>query len=135
MAVVMLFFLSSRRRHTRCALVTGVQTCALPICERLRRRCVRPVARHGPQSPDSAGAALALLLVADLDPGDAAAVATRPAGIAGDVDGVIAGSRNLFPAVAAPCLDTGGPHGHAARPVPAAGDTRPATRRGGQEVL
>src|SRR3546814_13658152 len=27
------FFFSSRRRHTRCALVTGVQTCALPICE------------------------------------------------------------------------------------------------------
>src|SRR3546814_4498713 len=27
------FFLSSRRRHTRWALVTGVQTCALPICE------------------------------------------------------------------------------------------------------
>src|SRR3546814_5660340 len=26
-----IFFLSSRRRHTRCALVTGVQTCALPI--------------------------------------------------------------------------------------------------------
>src|SRR3546814_17940018 len=25
------FFCSSRRRHTRCALVTGVQTCALPI--------------------------------------------------------------------------------------------------------
>src|SRR3546814_9770051 len=25
-----LFFFSSRRRHTRCALVTGVQTCALP---------------------------------------------------------------------------------------------------------
>src|SRR3546814_9751641 len=29
---VILFFFSSRRRHTRCALVTGVQTCALPIC-------------------------------------------------------------------------------------------------------
>src|SRR3546814_3635141 len=29
---VYFFFLSSRRRHTRCALVTGVQTCALPIC-------------------------------------------------------------------------------------------------------
>src|SRR3546814_9992436 len=29
--VLFLFFLSSRRRHTRCALVTGVQTCALPI--------------------------------------------------------------------------------------------------------
>src|SRR3546814_6029725 len=26
-----IFFFSSRRRHTRCALVTGVQTCALPI--------------------------------------------------------------------------------------------------------
>src|SRR3546814_8759834 len=30
----MFFFFSSRRRHTRCALVTGVQTCALPICFR-----------------------------------------------------------------------------------------------------
>src|SRR3546814_4896643 len=28
---MMCFFFSSRRRHTRCALVTGVQTCALPI--------------------------------------------------------------------------------------------------------
>src|SRR3546814_13756883 len=27
----LVFFLSSRRRHTRCAVVTGVQTCALPI--------------------------------------------------------------------------------------------------------
>src|SRR3546814_5560766 len=27
------FFVASRRRHTRCALVTGVQTCALPISE------------------------------------------------------------------------------------------------------
>src|SRR3546814_7380496 len=30
--IVFCFFFSSRRRHTRCALVTGVQTCALPIC-------------------------------------------------------------------------------------------------------
>src|SRR3546814_2790834 len=31
----MLYFFASRRRHTRCALVTGVQTCALPIsCDR-----------------------------------------------------------------------------------------------------
>src|SRR3546814_14523378 len=29
--LMILFFFSSRRRHTRCALVTGVQTCALPI--------------------------------------------------------------------------------------------------------
>src|SRR3546814_16568354 len=31
------FFFSSRRRHTRCALVTGVQTCALPICTLIGR--------------------------------------------------------------------------------------------------
>src|SRR3546814_9078056 len=31
-ADVSFFFFSSRRRHTSCALVTGVQTCALPIC-------------------------------------------------------------------------------------------------------
>src|SRR3546814_8130406 len=57
-----MFFFSSRRRHTRCALVTGVQTCALPIClrqphrvedERKRRPCrhrdqpqVRPRDQH-----------------------------------------------------------------------------------------
>src|SRR3546814_15865539 len=29
--LIYVFFFSSRRRHTRCALVTGVQTCALPI--------------------------------------------------------------------------------------------------------
>src|SRR3546814_4331864 len=29
--VVVLFLFAGRRRHTRCALVTGVQTCALPI--------------------------------------------------------------------------------------------------------
>src|SRR3546814_7438347 len=31
MLICDLFYFSSRRRHTRCALVTGVQTCALPI--------------------------------------------------------------------------------------------------------
>src|SRR3546814_10751119 len=31
------FFFSSRRRHTSCALVTGVQTCALPISPPHRR--------------------------------------------------------------------------------------------------
>src|SRR3546814_8318296 len=37
---VFLFFLfSSRRRHTRCALVTGVQTCALPICMTIAISC------------------------------------------------------------------------------------------------
>src|SRR3546814_1927263 len=36
----MFLFFSSRRRHTRCALVTGVQTCALPIS-------VRALSQHG----------------------------------------------------------------------------------------
>src|SRR3546814_10818552 len=35
MFVDVIFFFSSRRRHTRCALVTGVQTCALPILKRI----------------------------------------------------------------------------------------------------
>ena len=30
---VVVFFFSSRRRHTSYISVTGVQTCALPICE------------------------------------------------------------------------------------------------------
>src|SRR3546814_3595812 len=34
------FFFSSRRRHTRCALVTGVQTCALPIWRVRRDVCI-----------------------------------------------------------------------------------------------
>src|SRR3546814_8483479 len=33
LCVYLFFFFSSRRRHTRCALVTGVQTCALPISD------------------------------------------------------------------------------------------------------
>src|SRR3546814_7873213 len=38
MMLLCVFFFSSRRRHTRCALVTGVQTCALPIL-----RACRPI--------------------------------------------------------------------------------------------
>src|SRR3546814_8713707 len=56
------FFVSSRRRHTRCALVTGVQTCALPISkadadvvskaiESSRARMMSPV-REGKNDPD-----------------------------------------------------------------------------------
>src|SRR3546814_4665042 len=37
------FFFASRRRHTRCALGTGVQTCALPIS---RRAGLLPFPRH-----------------------------------------------------------------------------------------
>src|SRR3546814_9782000 len=50
------FFFSSRRRHTRCALVTGVQTCALPI--------YRGIGRIGvlKEGPVDAGRQLAVLL-------------------------------------------------------------------------
>src|SRR3546814_9434049 len=41
-------FFSSRRRHTRCALVTGVQTCALPIFSRSDIEWVQvPAGRYG----------------------------------------------------------------------------------------
>src|SRR3546814_2676626 len=45
--VAFCFFFSSRRRHTICALVTGVQTCALPISvfDRGAARC-RPCVRR-----------------------------------------------------------------------------------------
>src|SRR3546814_10605406 len=55
------FFFSSRRRHTRCALVTGVQTCALPILgERPRRRAaaagdLRREAVAGPAAGSAGG--------------------------------------------------------------------------------
>src|SRR3546814_13537949 len=45
---ILFFFFSSRRRHTRCALVTGVQTCALPISRHApegQARAARPSAR------------------------------------------------------------------------------------------
>src|SRR3546814_9020886 len=37
------FFFSSRRLHTRCALVTGVQTCALPIYREAYRQLLTEV--------------------------------------------------------------------------------------------
>src|SRR3546814_6639133 len=51
--VMVCCFFSSRRRHTRCALVTGVQTCALPIY----RRCeVDPRGGEGARKGDLASA-------------------------------------------------------------------------------
>src|SRR3546814_3310967 len=49
--VVYSFCFSSRRRHTRCALVTGVQTCALPIS-------FWPDPRDAPSSPAAGRAAI-----------------------------------------------------------------------------
>src|SRR6184192_28557 len=45
---VYFFFFSSRRRHTRCRLVPGVQTCALPIS---RADTARRGAPRGPAAP------------------------------------------------------------------------------------
>src|SRR3546814_470687 len=47
----MSFFFSSRRRHTRCALVTGVQTCALPISLPARHRHPDPPVPHATDLP------------------------------------------------------------------------------------
>src|SRR3546814_9261443 len=44
------FFFSSRRRHTRCALVTGVQTCALPILHGGPHAALQPLAPVDPSS-------------------------------------------------------------------------------------
>src|SRR3546814_4373742 len=49
------FFFSSRRRHTRCALVTGVQTCALPIYP--QRQGSEAVPGQGPARPEALGKA------------------------------------------------------------------------------
>src|SRR3546814_8004948 len=42
-------FFSSRRRHTICALVTGVQTCALPICSPDKQSGLQFARRHIPR--------------------------------------------------------------------------------------
>ena len=56
---MLIFCFSSRRRHTRCADVTGVQTCALPIYD---------------NSPDPTAAAKLRLSLNDAASGIAAAV-------------------------------------------------------------
>src|SRR3546814_10934358 len=62
------FFFSSRRRHTRCALVTGVQTCALPIS---RARVLLLTAALGPldyRVPYGSEAPLGSVVVVPLGP-------------------------------------------------------------------
>src|SRR3546814_73311 len=74
---VCVFFFSSRRRHTRCALVTGVQTCALPICNEggvilkariavrkgAPRDALAVLAPYGAARPDTVGVAMTRLEV------------------------------------------------------------------------
>src|SRR3546814_12879857 len=59
--ILVLFFFSSRRRHTRCALVTGVQTCALPISQARKAHSRIPAPRdlYGAQRKNSMGVNLA----------------------------------------------------------------------------
>src|SRR3546814_12242949 len=103
----MCFFFSSRRRHTRCALVTGVQTCALPIfgdllldARQRRIGCVAVVARHQRQpaitshelAQGHAAAEAAVGLVIE-DHGDAAGRQRCPPPPAGRS---LPGTRNLL---------------------------------------
>src|SRR3546814_1374524 len=61
---ILYFFFSSRRRHTRCALVTGVQTCALPISV-FERKDVHVHVPEGatPKDGPSAGVGMATAIV------------------------------------------------------------------------
>src|SRR3546814_5200823 len=51
--VTVVFFFASRRRHTRCALVTGVQTCALPISRRRAAARAWPGPARGARSDNA----------------------------------------------------------------------------------
>src|SRR3546814_7272689 len=62
------FFFSSRRRHTRCALVTGVQTCALPICTAAMYRTVIGVGPVGALAANLLGRAGLATLALDEAP-------------------------------------------------------------------
>src|SRR3546814_2942459 len=84
-SVFMIFFFSSRRRHTRCALVTGVQTCALPI-----------------------SAAVAATIAASAETAAIAATATERRAAEGGQIGAIVGRLIAFPlfAAAAPTTES-----------------------------
>src|SRR3546814_7849195 len=64
MLLLFCFFFSSRRRHTRCALVTGVQTCALPI---LKLRSLLFVPGDRPERMEKALRTGADALILDLE--------------------------------------------------------------------
>src|SRR3546814_1874060 len=53
--MVVVFFVSSRRRHTRCALVTGVQTCALPISDEVAGKEARQIHAEDMPLDDESG--------------------------------------------------------------------------------
>src|SRR3546814_2968631 len=60
-----MFFFSSRRRHTMCALVTGVQTYALPVCaplESFLEKATKDRKRQQPRAEFTRRSAMALNL-------------------------------------------------------------------------
>src|SRR3546814_10359190 len=90
------FFFSSRRRHTRCALVTGVQTCALPISE--AQRLGRILAGLMPEEPE----VLALLALMEIQ-------ASRLAARAG-ADGARSEERRVGKERVSPCRSRWSPY-------------------------
>src|SRR3546814_18863445 len=111
------FFFSSRRRHTRCALVTGVQTCALPIWTTRRRGAARLHAVTTPELPSfhnehidrarlpshiiTLESPMRILLVDDEAPlRETLAARLKRAGFA--VDAAQAGAQGLYTGGAAP---------------------------------
>src|SRR3546814_11539496 len=88
MYFIVCFFFSSRRRHTRCALVTGVQTCALPILG----------AGAAVGTAIGAGAAFAM--------GGGAAVAAARGVAGGALSAIRAGTRSEERRVGQECVST-----------------------------
>src|SRR3546814_5587316 len=91
--VSLFFFFSSRRRHTRCALVTGVQTCALPIWN-----C--PTRAHPARSARAASVATAAIAVAVIV--DVAAIVDAAAVVV-----VVTATRSEERRVGKECVRTG----------------------------
>src|SRR3546814_10103108 len=84
---VFLFFFSIRRRHTRCALVTGVQTCALPILAGIgKRRHAVPDRYGGHVLPDGIDNAPALMAERARLQREALPFRSRPGGEVGGAD-------------------------------------------------
>src|SRR3546814_16249013 len=95
------FFFSSRRRHTRCALVTGVQTCALPIYGNI-------ATGSGDDDVTVTSGPGGGVRTFDLGDGDDT-IAERAYNGIGGIDTIVGGDGN---ATLVPGLDAGGSVGH-----------------------
>src|SRR3546814_3662428 len=97
------FFFSSRRRHTRCALVTGVQTCALPISQ-------KPAAAAAVEEEDLRRIAVRreLVRVAGLEFGDDAVGQKRAVAREGGEELDAAGKAGIVGEIDARFVESGG---------------------------